>query len=177
MSKGINCNIFLIGFMGAGKSTIARTLQRKLGFPLVEMDERIVQEQGMSINDIFAQYGEAHFREIESQLVVDLGKQEPSIVSCGGGVVVRPENTQNMKKSGRIVLLKASPETIFERVKNSTDRPILNGHMNVEYIAELMEKRRALYEEAADITIQTDGKTREQICEEIIGKLRDTNEV
>ena len=177
MSKGINCNIFLIGFMGAGRSTIARTLQRELGFPLVEMDERIVQEQGMSINDIFAQYGEAHFREIESQLVVDLGKQEPSIVSCGGGVVVRPENTQNMKKSGRIVLLKASPETIFERVKNSTDRPILNGHMNVEYIAELMEKRRALYEEAADITIQTDGKTREQICEEIIGKLRDTNEV
>ena len=177
MGKGINCNIFLIGFMGAGKSTIARTLQRELGFPLVEMDERIVQEQGMSINDIFAQYGEAHFREIESQLVVDLGKQEPSIVSCGGGVVVRPENTQNMKKSGRIVLLKASPETIFERVKNSTDRPILNGHMNVEYIAELMEKRRALYEEAADITIQTDGKTREQICEEIIGKLRDTNEV
>lgn len=177
MSRGINCNIFLIGFMGAGKSTIARTLQRELGFPLVEMDERIVQEQGMSINDIFAQYGEAHFREIESQLVVDLGKQEPSIVSCGGGVVVRPENTQNMKKSGRIVLLKASPETIFERVKNSTDRPILNGHMNVEYIAELVEKRRALYEEAADITIQTDGKTREQICEEIIGKLRDTNEV
>lgn len=177
MSRGINCNIFLIGFMGAGKSTIARTLQRKLGFPLVEMDERIVQEQGMSINDIFAQYGEAHFRDIESQLVVDLGKQEPSVVSCGGGVVVRPENTQNMKKSGRIVLLKASPETIFERVKNSTDRPILNGHMNVEYIAELMEKRRALYEEAADITIQTDGKTREQICEEIIGKLRDTNEV
>ena len=177
MSKGINCNIFLIGFMGAGKSTIARTLQRELGFPLVEMDERIVQEQGMSINDIFAQYGEAHFREIESQLVVDLGKQEPSIVSCGGGVVVQPENTQNMKKSGRIVLLKASPETIFERVKNSTDRPILNGHMNVEYIAELMEKRRVLYEEAADITIQTDGKTREQICEEIIGKLRDTNEV
>lgn len=177
MSKGINCNIFLIGFMGAGKSTIARTLQRELGFPLVEMDERIVQEQGMSINDIFAQYGEAHFREIESQLVVDLGKREPSIVSCGGGVVVRPENMQNMKKSGRIVLLKASPETIFERVKNSTDRPILNGHMNVEYIAELMEKRRVLYEEAADITIQTDGKTREQICEEIIGKLRDTNEV
>ena len=177
MSKGINCNIVLIGFMGAGKSTIAKTLQRELGFPLVEMDERIVQEQGMSINDIFAQYGEAHFREIESQLVVDLGKQEPSIVSCGGGVVVRPENTQNMKKSGRIVLLKASPETIFERVKNSTDRPILNGHMNVEYIAELMEKRRVLYEEAADITIQTDGKTREQICEEIIGKLRDTNEV
>ena len=176
MNKGKK-NIFLIGFMGAGKSTIARALQRELGFPLIEMDERIVKEQGMSINDIFAQYGENHFRDIESQLIVDIGKEEPSIVSCGGGVVVRPQNTQNMKEIGRIVFLKATPETIYERVKNSTDRPILNGHMNVEYIAELMEKRRALYEAAADITIQTDGKTREQICEEIIGKMRNTNEV
>ena len=92
-------------------------------------------------------------------------------------MVVRPQNTQNMKEIGRIVFLKATPETIYERVKNSTDRPILNGHMNVEYIAELMEKRRALYEAAADITIQTDGKMREQICEEIIGKMRNTNEV
>ncbi len=177
MSEGISRSIFLIGFMGAGKSTIARALQRELGFPLIEMDERIVKEQGMSINDIFAQYGEDHFRDIESQLIVDIGKEEPSIVSCGGGVVVRPQNTQNMKEIGRIVFLKATPETIYERVKNSTDRPILNGHMNVEYIAELMEKRRALYEAAADIMIQTDGKTREQICEEIIGKMRNTNEV
>ena len=177
MSEGISRSIFLIGFMGAGKSTIARALQRELGFPLIEMDERIVKEQGMSINDIFAQYGEDHFRDIESQLIVDIGKEEPSIVSCGGGVVVRPQNTQNMKEIGRIVFLKATPETIYERVKNSTDRPILNGHMNVEYIAELMEKRRALYEAAADITIQKDGKTREQICEEIIGKMRNTNEV
>ena len=177
MSEGISRSIFLIGFMGAGKSTIARALQRELGFPLIEMDERIVKEQGMSINDIFAQYGEDHFRDIESQLIVDIGKAEPSIVSCGGGVVVRPQNTQNMKEIGRIVFLKATPETIYERVKNSTDRPILNGHMNVEYIAELMEKRRALYEAAADITIQTDGKMREQICEEIIGKMRNTNEV
>ena len=177
MSEGISRSIFLIGFMGAGKSTIARALQRELGFPLIEMDERIVKEQGMSINDIFAQYGEDHFRDIESQLIVDIGKEEPSIVSCGGGVVVRPQNMQNMKEIGRIVFLKATPETIYERVKNSTDRPILNGHMNVEYIAELMEKRRALYEVAADITIQTDGKTREQICEEIIGKMRNTNEV
>ena len=177
MSEGISRSIFLIGFMGAGKSTIARALQRELGFPLIEMDERIVKEQGMSINDIFAQYGEDHFRDIESQLIVDIGKEEPSIVSCGGGVVVRPQNTQNMKEIGRIVFLKATPETIYERVKNSTDRPILNGHMNVEYISELREKRRALYEAAADITIQTDGKMREQICEEIIGKMRNTNEV
>lgn len=177
MSKDIECNVFLIGFMGVGKSTIARFLQKELGFPLVEMDERIVQEQGMSINEIFEKYGEEHFRDIESQLVVDLGNQSASIVSCGGGVVLRPENVQNMKQSGKIVFLKATPQTIYERVKNSTDRPILNGHMNIEYISELMEKRRKRYEEAADITILTDGKTRDEVCREIIGKLRDTNEV
>ena len=177
MSEGISRSIFLIGFMGAGTRTIARALQRELGFPLIEMAERIGKEQGRSMNDIFAQYGEDHFRDIESQLIVDIGKEEPSIVSCGGGVVVRPQNTQNLNEIGRTAFLKATPEHIYERVKNSTDRPILNGHMNVEYIAELMEKRRALYEAAADITIQTDGRTREQICEEIIGKMRNTNEV
>ena len=171
MSKTIDRNIFLIGFMGAGKSTIARSLQKSLKFPLVEMDERIVREQGMSINEIFEKYGEDHFRQIESDLI--LGDEDASIVSCGGGVVVRPQNVENMKKSGKIVFLKATPETIYERVKNSTDRPILNGHMNVEYIAQLMEKRRALYEGAADITIETDGKTKEEICSEIICRLEE----
>lgn len=173
----IDYNIFLIGFMGAGKSTIARTLVRELGCPLVEMDERIVQEQGMSINDIFAQYGEEHFRDIESKLIQDLGKQEASVISCGGGVVVRPQNTEYMKQSGRIVFLSATPETVYERVKNSNDRPILNGHMNVEYIAQLMEKRRSLYEEAADFIVATDKKTREEICQEILDRLEETNEI
>ena len=171
MSEGIGRSIFLIGFMGAGKSTIARALQRELGFPLIEMDERIVKEQGMSINDIFAQYGEDHFRDIESQLIVDIGKEEPSIVSCGGGVVVRPQNTQNMKEIGRIVFLKATPETIYERVKNSTDRPILNGHMNVEYIAELMGQRQSKYEAAATIRVKTDGLTPDAVAQKIIENL------
>jgi shikimate kinase len=157
--------------MGVGKSTIARALQRELGFPLIEMDERIVEEQGMSINDIFAKYGEEHFRDLESRLVTEIGEGEPSIVSCGGGVVVRPQNRENMKKSGRIVLLSATPETVYERVKNNSDRPILNGHMNVEYIAGLMEKRRALYEEAADITVVTDNKLRAAIVQEILDGL------
>lgn len=167
MSK-LDYNLFLIGFMGAGKSTIAKTLQKELDMELIEMDERIVQEQGMSINDIFAQKGEDGFRDIESQLVIDIGAQENAIVSCGGGVVVRPQNVENMKKSGKIIFLTATPETILERVKNGKDRPLLNGHMNVEYISELMEKRRALYEGAADLQIATDGKTIGEICTEII---------
>jgi shikimate kinase len=161
-------NIFLIGFMGAGKSTIARELQKRLGMNLVEMDARIVEEQGMSINDIFAQYGEDHFRDIESQLILTIGDEGSTVVSCGGGVVLRPQNTEYMKKSGKVVYLKTSPETIFERVRHSTDRPILNGNMNVEYIAGLLEKRRPLYEGAADITVVTDNRSCEEICSEII---------
>ena len=168
MDKKIEQNIFLIGFMGAGKSTIAKVLQRELGMELVEMDERIVKEQGMSINDILAQKGEDGFRDIESQLVIDIGKNKNSIVSCGGGVVVRPQNVENMKKSGKIVFLTATPETILKRVKNGKDRPLLNGHMNVEYISELMEKRRQMYEDAADVKVSTDGKTVGEICTEII---------
>lgn len=160
-------NIFLIGFMGAGKSTIAKELQGMLHMNLVEMDARIVEEQGMSINDIFDRFGESHFRDLESQLVLTIGKEGNTIVSCGGGVVVRAENVTNMKKNGKIIFLAATPETIYERVKDSKERPILNGHMNVEYISELMEKRRALYEAAADVRIDVDGKSVSTICEEI----------
>lgn len=166
-------NIFLVGFMGAGKSTIARALTRELDCPLVEMDERIEQEQGMSINDIFARFGEDRFRDLESRLILDLGQGEPQVVSCGGGVVLKPENVQNMKKSGRIVYLSATPETVYERVKDSDERPILNGHMSVDYIAGLMEKRRMLYEGAADITVVTDDKTRTELCAEIIRRLEE----
>ena len=172
MSK-IDYNIFLIGFMGAGKSTIARSLVQKLNFPLIEMDERTVKEQGMPISEIFDRYGEEHFRDIESELVKTIGTLEPSVVSCGGGTVLRPENVENMKKSGKIVFLTATPQTIYERVKNSSDRPILNGHMNVPYIAELMEKRRPVYEGAAELTISTDGKSREEIADEIIRRLEE----
>lgn len=172
----VGYNIFLVGFMGAGKSTIARALQRMLELPLVEMDERIVQEQGMSINDIFARYGEDHFRELESALILALGQQEPSVISCGGGVVVRPQNVEYMKRSGRIVFLTATPQTVYERVKDSKDRPILNGNMNVEYIAGLMEKRRALYEAAADIAVATDEKSRDEICAEILERLQHLDE-
>ena len=161
-------NIFLIGFMGAGKSSIAKELSKKLQMSIVEMDQRIVEEQGMSINEIFEKYGEDHFRDIESQLILDLGNTEPVIVSCGGGVVIRPENSQYMKKSGKVVFLTAKPETIFERVRYSKERPILNGNMNVEFIADLMAKRLPLYEAAADVMIHTDGKTVAQIAEEII---------
>lgn len=161
-------NIFLIGFMGCGKSTIARRLSQKLGMEQVEMDEQIVQEQGMPITEIFEKYGEEHFRDIETDLVKRLQQKNGVIVSCGGGAVLREENRRIMKDSGAIIWLTADPETIFERVKHSMNRPVLNGRMNVEYITELMEQRCNCYEAAADFMVSTDGKEIDAICEEIL---------
>ena len=164
-------NIFLIGFMGAGKSTIAGELKDKLEMDRVEMDQMIVEKQGMSISEIFDEYGEAYFRNLESNTLIELQKRKQTIVSCGGGVVMREENTDHMKKNGRVVLLTAKPETIYERVKDSDERPILNNNMNVEFISGLMDKRKDRYEAVVDITVATDGKNVTQICEEIISKL------
>lgn len=164
-------HIFLIGFMGTGKSTVAGELSRRLGISQIEMDDEIVKEQGMSINDIFEKYGEAHFRGLESDLLAGLSEKEQMVVSCGGGVVTRSENVECMKKCGRIVLLTAHPETVYHRVKDNEERPILKNNMTVEFISGLMEKRRKAYESAADILIETDEKSISQICEEIMHKM------
>ena len=93
------------------------------------------------------------------------------VISCGGGTPLRECNVVEMKKNGRVVLLTASPETIFDRVKDSHDRPVIENNKNVPFIADLMEKRRAKYEAAADIVINTDGKSIIEVCEELVQKL------
>lgn len=167
----MNINIMLIGFMGCGKSTVAAELTKRLGVEQIEMDALIAKEAGMSISDIFATYGEEHFRQLETDMLRKFKDLKPVVVSCGGGVVLRDENVDIMKGQGKIVWLTATPQTVYERVKDSTDRPVLNGNMNVEYIGELMAKRQERYQAAADIMVVTDGKTVEQICDEILEKI------
>lgn len=169
-------NIALIGFMGVGKSTVSRCLSNMLSLEEVETDAMIVESEGMAITDIFAKYGEPYFRDCESQAIIALQNHCQAIISCGGGAVMREENVVNLKKSSRIVLLTATPETILERVKDSDERPILNGHMNVEYIAQLMEKRRPRYQEAADIIIATDKKSVLEVCQELVRRVVETEE-
>ncbi|MDO5455473.1 MAG: shikimate kinase [Eubacteriales bacterium] len=164
-------NIFLIGFMGAGKTTIAKALSQKLEMNSVEMDQLIVEKQKMSVSEIFDEYGEQYYRNLESNCLIELRNRSQTVVSCGGGIVLRDENREIMRDNGRVVLLTARPDTILERVKDSDERPILNNNMNVEFISGLMEKRRARYQAAADITIETDDKTITQICDEIISSL------
>lgn len=169
--KLFDYNIVLIGFMGAGKSTISDFLRTVFAMEVVEMDQIIAEREGMSISDIFETYGEEYFRNLETELLIEMQSRSNVVISCGGGVPMRERNVVEMKKNGRVVLLTAKPETIYERVKDSDERPILNGNMNVEYISGLMEKRKERYEAVADVTVATDGKNVTQICEEIIAKL------
>lgn len=164
-------HIMLIGFMGAGKSTVSAYLSNLLQREEVDIDQLIVEKEGKSIPQIFEENGEAYFRDCESNILIELQERNKLIVSCGGGIVLREENVGHMKKNGRVVLLTAKPETILERVKDSTQRPILNNNMNTKFIGELMEKRKNKYLAAADLIVETDGKSVSQVCEELIIKL------
>lgn len=167
----LDYNIMLIGFMGVGKSTISARLKELLPVEYVEMDALIAGKAGMTIADIFERYGEEYFRDLETGMIKELGNQKNLLVSCGGGAVLRDENVRLMKEGGKIVLLTASPETIYERVKDSKERPILNADMSVSHIEELMERRREKYERAADLVVSTDGKNVDEICMEVISML------
>ncbi len=172
MRKNFDYNIFLIGFMGAGKSTIASYMSKEYAMDVIEMDQEIVEREKMSIPDIFDQFGEPYFRDLETNLLIEMQARQNVIISCGGGVAMRERNVVEMKKNGRVVLLQATPATILGRVRDSGDRPLLNGHMNEDYIEKLMDERREKYEAAADIQISTDDQSVSEICEEMIRKLR-----
>ena len=166
-------NIMLIGFMGAGKTTVSRELTKLTGKREVDMDAYIVQNEGRSINDIFEKHGEAYFRQLETKYLKEIQKNSGAIVSCGGGAVLKDENVSLMKENGVIVLLTATPKTTLLRVQNSKDRPILNGNMNIEFITELMNKRKDRYLSVADIIVETDGKAVRDIAEEILERYFD----
>lgn len=163
-------NIYLIGFMGTGKSTVSKLLAVKLNRKLIDTDDYIEDMESRKISDIFAENGEDAFRDMETDALRKIAETDNEVVSCGGGIVLRRENADIMRQSGRIVLLNASPETIFARVRFGNDRPILNGHMNVDYISQLMDKRMPSYEYAADETIDTNDKSVQEIVDEIIKK-------
>lgn len=166
-------HLFLIGFMGAGKTSVSQALGKALGWKVVEMDQHISTQEGMSVSDIFAQKGEPYFRACETALLESFAQSEPCVVSCGGGVPMREENVAAMKRSGTVVLLTARPEVILERVKDDHSRPLLEGHKDIPYITSLMEQRRPKYEAAADLVVDTSDISVEEVCQEI---LRQTQE-
>ncbi len=162
-------NIILIGYMGSGKSTIAKELHKKTGMEVIDSDAAIVKEQGRSINEIFQTDGETAFRDLETELLRRLSEKTSAyILSTGGGMPVREENRAFLKNLGTVFFLKADADTIFERVKEDTQRPLLQGTDQRAKIAGMLEERTPIYEWAADYVTKTDGKTVEEVVSEIL---------
>jgi shikimate kinase len=164
-------NIVLTGFMGSGKTVVARELARILGTKVIDVDTEIEKYKKMTINEIFKQFGEPRFREIETETIKQVSENNNVIISTGGGAVLKQENIDAMRKKGVIVCLTAAPETILERTRSTRDRPLLLVDNPLERIRELLEFRKPFYEKA-DIMIDTENKTPLRIAEEIIEKIK-----
>ena len=158
-------NIVLVGFMGTGKTTVGRLLSERMGMPLVDMDEEIVRLAGKEISAIFAEEGEAHFRSLEREMARTLSARSGLVISTGGGIVLNPDNIADFERSGLVVCLLASADTLFSRLEKDASRPLLAGEKR-EKIRELLEQRRPLYE-AISHKVDTDGLTPEAIAKQI----------
>ncbi len=167
-------NIFLVGFMGAGKSTVGRILADKIGYGYCDADKFIEEQAGTAITQIFAEHGEPYFRDLESESLEALATKERLVVATGGGVVQRDRNWDAMKGNGITVYLKASVETIWERIRDDTSRPLLQVDNPVETARELLNKRTPMYEEA-DIIISTDELSLQQVAEEVLTLVNEKN--
>ncbi len=163
-------NIVLIGFMGSGKSLVARKLAKILNRDMVSLDDLVETREGRSVKQIFEESGEAYFRNREKKAVREVAGKEFLVIDCGGGVVLDPQNIVKLKANGILIYLSATPETIHERVKNKKSRPLLNVKDPQKRIDELLKERNPLYAQA-DFTVVTDNKTVSETCKEIIHRL------
>jgi shikimate dehydrogenase len=166
-------NLILEGFMGSGKSTVSEILADKLGLDILDTDEAIEKTEGRSVSDIFEEEGEEAFRDMETDLITTVVNDHwrDMVISLGGGLPVREENRSLLKKAGKVVYLKAAPETVLERLKGDDTRPLLRCDDPLGRIRELQEKRASFYEEASDLIVDTDKKTPEEVALEIMDKL------
>ena len=162
-------NLVLIGYRGTGKSAVAEVLSRKLGRAAVSLDEEIVREAGMPIPEIVEQRGWPWFRDLESEIVERFALRDEVILDTGGGVVLRPENIEHLRRGGALFWLKASVDVIVERIQGSTERPSLTeGRSFLEEVEEVLSERLPLYRAAADREIDTDRLTAAGVADEII---------
>ena len=164
-------NIVLTGFMGTGKTAVGKELARLLHMTLVDVDSEIEKSEKMTINEIFRKSGEARFREIETAMIKTIAQQKNTIISTGGGAVLKQENIEILKENGVIVCLCATPETIFRRTCTHDDRPLLQVQDPMGRIRELLSIRAPYYEKA-DIMVDTEDRTPLEIAEEIRRKVR-----
>lgn len=168
-------HIYLMGYRGSGKSTVGRRLAERLSRPLVDSDDLIESQSGMSIKDIFAEKGEPWFRDLEAHIVCETAESaaQPTVVSLGGGAVLRESTQAVLKSTGVCVWLSASAEYLFQRIQSDQAtklrRPNLSQSGGFAEVKEILEKRWPIYQKLSDITIVVEGKTPDEICDEILG--------
>ncbi|MGE8000581.1 shikimate kinase [Lysinibacillus sp. NPDC093190] len=162
--------IYLVGFMGCGKSALGRRLSYLLKMPYYDMDHEIVRQQGMTIPQIFEKYGEARFREIETEFLKKF-RDEACIISTGGGVAVNAENRKIMRRSGLVFFLDATFEDIYKRIQHDPNRPIVQSSTKEE-LEKLYHYRRKFYREAGHIQVLTEGRTIRQILEYLVFQVK-----
>ncbi|MBE5870443.1 MAG: shikimate kinase [Lachnospiraceae bacterium] len=166
-------NVILIGYMGCGKSTVGIRLSYWLKQPFLDTDKLIEKKEKTTITEIFDTKGEAYFRQMETDCVKELLKEKGSyVIATGGGLAVREENRRLLGKLGTVVYLRIRPETVYERLKNDTGRPLLRTEDPLAKITSMIKERSPFYEECADVIIDVDDKSFEQILRQIVKNIR-----
>lgn len=162
--------IILIGFMGVGKTTIGKIIAKKLKLNFVDMDNYIEKREGKSISKIFEEYGEQHFRELESESLKDLIKSDNIVISTGGGIITTKENSDILKKEKIVIFLDGNTQTILNHLSKEIDkRPLLSNSKNVEYtISNLLNQRYEKYNSICDIKIDINEKNIEEVVSQIL---------
>jgi len=160
-------NLVLIGYRGTGKSEVAKLLGERLGREVISLDAEIVRQEG-PIPDIVAKHGWPHFRDIESAVTKRVAARDGIIIDCGGGVILRPENIENLRRNGKLIWLRASVPVIVKRIEGGTQRPALTaGKSFTEEVEEVLRERTPLYDAAAHAQVDTDQIDPQQVAEEV----------
>jgi len=164
-------NIILTGFMGVGKTSVGTRLAKDLAYTFVDTDALIEADQKITITEIFSTFGESSFRDIESRIIRQVLENENQVISTGGGAVIRDENRAAFKKAGIVICLSARAETILDRIKHETHRPLLQIPDPLAKIRELLDSRGKFYHQA-DFVIDTSEKSVDEVISEIKERLK-----
>lgn len=165
-------NIVLVGFMGTGKTSVGKAVANHLSFRFLDMDDIIVAQTGKPIPRIFEEDGEQHFRNMEYGIAKKLSTQTGIVIATGGGVVLNSDNIRNFSKTGIVICLSATPETIIERVQHDTNRPLLNVGDKMSKITEMLKSRKHLYD-AIPHQLDTTNLSENEVLEKIVALYND----
>ena len=172
-------NVFLIGYRGSGKTTVAQRLSQLVGWPWLDADVELEIRAGRTIKQIFAEGGEIAFRDLESAIVADLASRDRHILALGGGAILREQNRQALVGRSLVVWLQASPQTLSTRIAadptTGERRPNLTGQGGLDEIRTLLDQRTPLYQACADLIVDADGQTPDEIAGTIVASLHQRN--